>query len=120
MRTTIQRIALVSLLCSTGIAVAGEPYFNAGIAGQISPGVYGRIEIGNTPPPVIYAQPIIVVPAPRPVAVAPIYMHVPPGHAKKWHKHCHKYHACSQPVYFVKSPEYEGGGHPGKKHKHKD
>ncbi|KRB94288.1 hypothetical protein ASE07_00805 [Noviherbaspirillum sp. Root189] len=72
----------------------------------MSPGVYGRVNIGNTPPPVVYQQPVVIVRQPRPVA--PIYMNVPPGHAKKWSKHCHKYNACAQPVYFVKSAEYGG------------
>lgn len=37
----------------------------------------------------------------------PIYLHVPPGHAKNWDKHCHAYHACERRVYFVRSQEYE-------------
>ena len=28
-------------------------------------------------------------------------MYVPPGHAKNWAKHCGRYNACGQPVYFV-------------------
>ena len=43
---------------------------------------------------------------PAGVVVQPIYLHVPPGHAKKWHKHCHKYHACDQPVFFVQDVWY--------------
>ena len=58
---------------------------------------------------------MVIVKQPRPVAVVPVYMHVPPGHAKNWSKHCHKYNACAQPVYFVKSAEYEPGyKHPGR------
>ena len=34
------------------------------------------------------------------VVVQPIYLHVPPGHAKNWRKHCAHYNACGQPVYF--------------------
>jgi hypothetical protein len=85
------------------------------------PGVYGRIEIGNTPPPpVLYPQPVIIQ---RPVAVVaappPLYLYVPPGHAKNWGKHCHRYIACGRPVYFVQESwvqerwEHE---HPGKGH----
>jgi hypothetical protein len=71
------------------------------------PGFYGRIDIGNAPPPVlVYPQPVVI----QPVAVArppaPIYLHVPPGHAKNWSKHCHKYDACGRPVYFVKDDWY--------------
>lgn len=69
------------------------------------PGFYGRIDIGNVPPPqVIYAQPIIVRHVAQPPQ--PVYLRVPPGHAKKWSKHCHKYDACSRPVYFVKDDWY--------------
>ena len=32
----------------------------------------------------------------------PLYLHVPPGHAKKWSQHCARYNACNRPVYFVK------------------
>ena len=57
-------------------------------------------------------------PEPPPAVVAmpaqPIYLHVPPGHARHWEKHCHEYNACYRPVYFVKSAEYapdHGHGH---------
>jgi hypothetical protein len=49
---------------------------------------------------------VIAPPAPQAVAVQPIYLHVPPEHAHDWARHCHKYHACDRPVYFVKSEEY--------------
>jgi hypothetical protein len=66
------------------------------------PGVYGRIDIGNTPPPpVVYAKPIIYAPPRVAVVQEPVYLYVPPGHQKKWGKHCAKYDACGQPVYFV-------------------
>ena len=31
----------------------------------------------------------------------PVYLYVPPGHQKNWRKHCGRYNACGQPVYFV-------------------
>ncbi len=72
------------------------------------PGFYGRIDIGNAPTPqLIYAQPIIVAPVVRPVAPQPVYLRVPPGHAKKWDKHCGRYNACNVPVYFVNDRWYE-------------
>ena len=89
--------------------------FGATISGQVVPGVYGQVMIGSQPPPpVVYARPVVVQPAPVVVGAAPvepIYLHVPPGHAKHWSKHCHEYHACDRPVYFVKSAEYEPGYH---------
>jgi len=36
------------------------------------------------------------------VQPAPLYLYVPPGHQKKWAKHCGAYNACGRPVYFVK------------------
>ena len=85
------------------------------VAGQISPGVYGRVDIGNVPPPVVYAQPVVIAPPPPSVVLpAPVYMHVPPGQAKKWSQYCGRYNACGVPVYFVRGPEYgPGGGRPG-------
>jgi len=71
------------------------------------PGFYGRIDIGDFPPPqVIYRRPVVVLPPHATVVEEPVYLHVPPGHAKNWRKHCHKYDACGRPVYFVKNRWY--------------
>ena len=71
------------------------------------PGFYGRIDIGNVSQPrLIYERPMVIIaPAPN-VRLQPLYLHVPPGHAKKWKKHCHEYNACGQPVYFVQNNWY--------------
>ena len=37
---------------------------------------------------------------------APVYLRVPPGHAKNWGKHCQRYGACGVPVYFVRDDWY--------------
>lgn len=66
------------------------------------PGVYGRIDIGDFPRPrFVYPQPVVIVQSPVAVHLRPIYLYVPPGHQKKWAKHCKHYNACGQPVYFV-------------------
>jgi len=71
------------------------------------PGFYGRIDIGNVaPPPVVYAQPVIVERPVRYVETAPIYLRVPPGHQKHWEKHCREYNACGQRVLFVQENWY--------------
>ena len=95
-----------AFLLLLGASSAGAQYANVIISGEVRPGVYGRVEIGNAPPPVlVQPQPVVIV---RERYVAqPVYLHVPPGHAKKWDKHCHKYNACNRPVYFVKSREYD-------------
>lgn len=78
------------------------------VSGEVRPGVYGRVDIGSSPPPpLVYPKPVIIVRPPRPVEVQPVYLHVPPGHAKNWSKHCRKYNACASPVYFVHSEEYK-------------
>lgn len=69
------------------------------------PDYYGQIEMGGYPQPrILYAQPVIVehVQVRRP----PIYLRVPPGHARNWKKHCHEYNACGERVYFVKDSWY--------------
>jgi hypothetical protein len=70
-------------------------------------GFFGRIDIGGAPPPVlVYPQPVVVERV-APVSIRqPIYLRVPPGHAKNWRKHCRKYQACGQPVYFVQETWY--------------
>jgi hypothetical protein len=95
---------------------------NVIVEGQIQPGVYGRVEVGNpnVPPPVWRPQPVIIAPQPQVVEVVPVYVHVPPGHARNWRKHCHRYDACGRPVYFVKSAEYEPGYGKKRRHRHGD
>lgn len=79
------------------------------LSGEVAPGVYGRVDFGTaSPPPLLYANPVVIAPLPGPPAKA-VYLHVPPGHAKNWGKHCQRYNACGRPVYFVKSAEYESG-----------
>lgn len=91
----------LTVLGSTLSAAVAAP--DIGVSVDIrQPGVYGRIDIGaRPPPPLVYAQPIMVSPPRVVVQRQPIYLYVPPGHQKKWSKHCARYNACHQPVYFV-------------------
>ena len=105
---SLSRLALAVFLLPATMAAQAQVRVIA--QGEVAPGVYGRVEIGSAAPPVVvYEQPRIIVQpkTPPPAPVQPIYLHVPPGHAKNWKKHCKKYDACGQPVYFVKSAEYE-------------
>ncbi len=115
---------LAHVLAACALLAAGtvqaQTYINATVGGEMAPGVYGRINIGSgmPPPPVIYTEPVIIQ---RPAVVvprSPIYLYVPPGHAKNWGKHCHRYNACAQPVYFVQEPPPRRGpphrGHHGR------
>ncbi len=115
----IETIALAAVTLTSMTAHAGTPIINLSVGGEISPGVYGQVQFGNAPPPpVFYPEPMIIRRHPAAVDVAPLYLHVPPGHAKKWSRHCHEYDACGRPVYFVKSREYEPGyrSHKGRNH----
>lgn len=72
------------------------------------PDFYGPLVLRDLPPPVLVdRRPIIVVqPPPAAAAPAPLYLRVPPGHAKHWSKHCNRYQACNRPVYFVQDSWY--------------
>lgn len=102
----MKRLILAGLLA----AAASAPALAADVGVSVSvgqPGFYGRIDIGNYPQPaVIYPQPVVIAPAPYAVVQQPIYLRVPPGHAKNWGKHCGRYNACGQRVYFVQDSWY--------------
>ena len=91
-------VALPAALAAPAVAQTG-----VGVSVTINqPGVYGRVDIGNLPPPpVLVAQPVVIAPTPVAVYQRPVYLYVPPGHQKNWAKHCARYAACGQPVYFV-------------------
>ncbi len=95
------------LLSVAILAMVGTSAFAADVGVSVSigqPGFYGRIDIGDYPQPrVIYREPRVIE---HVVVREPIYLHVPPGHAKNWRKHCHKYDACGERVYFVQDSWY--------------
>jgi len=96
----------MATLALAGVGHAGDLGINIILSGQVAPGIYGQVQLGKAqPPPLVYAQPMLIVPQEAPPP--PIYLHVPPGHAKNWRKHCREYNACNRPVYFVRSAEYE-------------
>jgi len=98
------------IVCAAFLIATAIPAFAADVGVSISvgqPGFYGQINIGNVPPPpVVYAQPVVVTRSPQYVSAQPIYLHVPPGHEKHWNKHCAEYNACGRPVYFVRDDWY--------------
>ena len=91
------------------MAVVVTPSHAADVGISVSigqPGFYGQIDIGGFPPPrILYREPMIIerVAVQRP----PVYLHVPPGHAKNWSKHCREYNACGERVYFVQDSWYQ-------------
>ena len=96
------------LLIAAALAVIAAPTLAADVGLSLSigqPGFYGHIDIGDFPQPrLIYQQPRVMYRSAmhRP----PIYMHVPPGHAKNWPQYCRKYNACNERVYFVQDSWY--------------
>jgi hypothetical protein len=106
MPAILRTAALAAGLFAAAAAVQAA---DVGVSVQVSqPGVYGRIDIGRFPQPQVVVQQPVVVMAPRVVSAAPqpVYMWVPPGHQRKWSKHCHRYDACGVPVYFVEHGWY--------------
>lgn len=104
-------LSTVAMVAISGASIcgAGELGINVIVSGQVAPGVYGQVQIGNNapPPPVLYSQPMVIEALPNTPPPPPIYLHVPPEHAHDWRHHCAEYHACGRPVYFVRSAEYE-------------
>ena len=100
---TFLLIALASVIPIP--ALAGDVGVTISI-GQ--PGFYGQITLGNqyTVPQLIFPNPVLAIPPAIAVQQQPIYLYVPPGHAKRWNKYCHRYNACYQPVYFVQQEWY--------------
>jgi len=108
--------SLGALLCATALSSAAFAA-DVGVSVNIAqPGFYGRIDIGQAPQPVvIYPQPVVIEHR-GPVLREPIYLRVPPGQERHWDRHCRRYNACGQPVYFVQdrwyrdvyAPRYDG------------
>jgi len=117
-------LLLLSSLLALQIApkvFAGDLGVNVILSGEIRPGVYGQVQIGDAPRPrVVYERPRVIVVDKRYIHEEPIYLHVPPGHAKHWDKHCREYHACERRVYFVRSEEYEPEYRREHRHDHDD
>jgi len=116
MRAKIIAASLLALSFTSAFATDVGVSINIG-----QPGFYGRIDIGDYPQPqVIYRQPVIVERPVRYVEAAPIYLRVPPGHAKNWSKHCRAYNACGQRVYFVQDTWYNNEYAPRYRERHGD
>lgn len=112
-----------SILIAATIFTAAIPAFAADVGVSISigqPGFYGRINLGDFPPPqLIYDEPLIIERQVRYVR-QPIYLRVPPGHARNWSRHCRAYNACGQPVYFVQDNWYNNVYAPRYRQRHEE
>ena len=122
-RPALHLAPVLAAIALASILPAARAQTSGGVSiGVVQPGIYGRVDIGTFPAPaVIYPQPMVIVPSPVAVVQRPIYLYVPPGHQKNWAKHCAKYSACGQPVYFVQESwvrGYDDRSH-GQQKKHK-
>lgn len=99
---------LISAIVIALIMAASAQAADVGVSVSVGqPGFYGHINIGDFPhPELLFPQPVVIAPPHAGIVERPVYLHVPPGHEKKWSKHCRKYNACNQPVYFVRDRWY--------------
>ena len=114
---------LLGLLAAVAIAPAFAQTSVGVSIGINQPGVYGRINIGDVPPPaLVLPQPVLIAPPPVAVPRRPIYLYVPDAHQRDWRRYCGRYAACGQPVYFVREnwvrERYEHE-HPGWQARHR-
>jgi hypothetical protein len=110
--STFTRLVAMSLTGWALLSGVAQAATNVGVSVSINqPGFYGRVDIGDQQPVVIYPQPIIIQQSPVAVHQRPIYLRVPPGHSKDWARYCSRYRACGQPVYFIRdaapAPRYD-------------
>ena len=112
------------ITASLALATLATPALAADVGVSVSigqPGFYGRLDIGGfPPPPQLYPEPRMI---PRvPVSRPPLYLHVPPGHARDWRRHCRHYGACGERVYFVQDNWYRNEYAPRyqERHIHRD
>lgn len=108
-------LSAAALLMAVGPALAAD----VGVSVTVGkPGFYGSIDIGDVSRPrTVNVEPVIVQPVIG-VMAQPVYMHVPPGQAKKWSRYCRQYDACGRPVYFVRDDWYENTYVPHYREKH--
>lgn len=103
----MKRFLIAATLAAAAVTTTPVLAADVGVSVSIGqPGFYGRLDVGDYPPPqVIYRQPRYV--EREAYGRQPIYLRVPPGHAKHWGKHCREYNACGERVYFVQDNWYQ-------------
>jgi len=97
-------LAMKTILALLLAAAAGSAAAQTSVSiGINQPGVYGRVTIGDVPAPALWhPEPVIVTPPRVVVQQQPVYLYVPEKHQHNWRRYCSQYHACGQPVYFVR------------------
>jgi hypothetical protein len=105
-RISLTRLIAPALLAASGFAAPAARAGDVGVSIAFSqPGVYGRVDVGRYPAPVLVApQPVVIG---QPVYADPVYLWVPPAHRRDWRHNCYRYGACGAPVYFVQDGWYQ-------------
>lgn len=102
----MKRFLIAAAVAAATLATPLFAVADVGISVNIGqPGFYGQLDVGGYPPPqVIYSQPMMVEQGfmNRP----PVYLRVPPGQIRHWHRYCRQYNACGERVYFVQDSWY--------------
>lgn len=107
MNTSARLSAALCVASTTALLTLPAQALDVGVSIGISqPGIHGRIDIGRYPAPVVVQPRPVAIYAPPPT-VQPVYMWVPPGHQRRWSRHCAAYGACAVPVYFVQDQWYQ-------------
>ena len=111
----MNKVCIRAALAMLTLAAAAAQAADVGVSIRIAqPGVYGRIDVGRFP------EPVLVMPSPvvvqRQVVREPVYLWVPPGHRRHWSRHCAQYRACGAPVYFVDDGWYRSHVMPPPRH----
>ena len=101
MKKLVPALLVILAACATPILAA-----DVGLTISVGePGFYGELNIGDIGRPrLINAEPVLVERRYR--DLAPVYLRVPPGHARDWRRYCDRYNACARPVYFVRDDWY--------------
>jgi hypothetical protein len=112
----MNRLLFAAALAAATPALAHDSQDTTSI-GQ--PDYYGLLDMVNyLAPQTIYRNPLAVDQVQN--NRSPVYLHVPPGHAKNWRKHCSAYHACGEQVLFVQDDWYNREYVPRYQERHSD
>jgi hypothetical protein len=102
-RTLLPGVVLATASVSASAAPPHAPYLNETAGGPLRPGVYGRIQVRQgPPPPLLSPHPVVAARELGPIRGKPVYLYVPTGQVRKWSRYCERYQACERPVFFVR------------------
>ena len=107
-RTLLPGVVLGAAACAAA-APPHAPYVNETAGGPLRPGVYGRIQVRQgPPPPLLSPQAVVATRELGPIRGEPVYLYVPTGQVRKWSRYCERYQACERPVFFVRVDDHPG------------